>query len=199
VYEYIDEFGIRRSNSKSAAKDPRPACQSPGVQHLVPGTPSFRAVFEAELGYVCRVLVRFGVPPKDLDDLAQDVFLVVHRRRLDYDPRRPIRPWLCGIAFRVASDWRRRAHHRELGDADIDAFATEPISDRHVEAQQLVVRALSRLSFDQRAVVVLCDLEGHTAGEAAAHLGVPTGTVYSRLHEARRLFVQAVQALEEGT
>jgi RNA polymerase sigma-70 factor (ECF subfamily) len=158
--------------------------------------PSFRSVFDAELGYVCRVLLRFGILPKDLDDVVQEVFLVVHRRRLDYDPRRPIRPWLCGISFRVASDWRRRAHHRELTGEDVEDMAAESVGHRHLEAHQLVVRALARLSFEHRVVVVLCDLEGHTAPEAATHLEIPVGTVYSRLHEGRRAFVAAVHALE---
>lgn len=168
---------------------------------------SFRAVFEAELGYVCRVLLRFGVHRKDLDDLAQEVFLVVYRRRLDYDPGRPLRPWLCGIAYRVASDWRRRAVHREVLGDDALAHASEgardgpsqAVEERNLMAHQLVQRALSTLPFERRVVVVLCDLEGYSAPEAAELLGIPAGTIYSRLHEARRTFVASVRALEGAT
>jgi|SRR5688500_3335570 len=157
---------------------------------------SFREIYDAEVGYVGRVLLRFGAAPKDLEDLVQEVFVVVHKRRHDYDPSRPIRPWLCGIAFRVASDWRRRAFQREVPSSPRDEPTSLPAADRRLIAHEAVQRGLAGLSFEHRAVIVLCDLEGHTAAEACAVLGVPLGTVYSRLHEARRAFAAAVRAGE---
>ena len=53
-------------------------------------------------------LQRFGVHLPDLDDLAHDVFMVVHRKVSRLDPRGPIRPWLFGICMRVAANYRRR-------------------------------------------------------------------------------------------
>lgn len=180
---------------------PSPA-QTPSKGTVAPSAlPSFRALYDAEVGYVGRVLLRFGVPRADLDDLLQEVFVVVYRRRADFDASRPVRPWLCGIAFRVASDWRRRAFQRERGGVDIhdvndkDIVSGLPAADDRLAAHDLVQQALATLGFDHRAAIVLCDLEGHSAADAATLLGVPAGTVYSRLHHARAHFVQAVHAL----
>jgi RNA polymerase sigma-70 factor (ECF subfamily) len=165
--------------------------------------PTFRALYDAEIGYVSRVLRRFGIEPRHLEDVVQEVFVVVYKRRADFDPARPVRPWLCGIAFRVASQWRRRPAYRnevlQQGDERHERQEQTPSSspdagDRRLIAHETVLRGLSALTFEQRAVVVLCDLEGHSAVEAAALLQIPTGTVYSRLHEARRLFVLALGA-----
>jgi len=138
--------------------------------------------------------MRLGVPPRDVDDLLQEVFVVLYRKRHDYDPHRKLRPWLCGIAFRVASAWKRRAFHREVPTAlDEQQWPTTTLDEKHA-AHHTVQRALRTLSFEHRAVVVLCDLEGYTAPEAGELIGIPAGTVYSRLHEGRRLFAAAVRA-----
>src|SRR5215472_17365750 len=72
----------------------------------------FRDVFAGEFDYVWTSLRRLGVHDRDLEDVAQEVFVHVHRRLDDYDPGRPLRPWLFAFAFRCASDWRRLARHR---------------------------------------------------------------------------------------
>ena len=69
---------------------------------------TFRQIYEAELGYVYTSLRRLGVKVRHLEDLTHDVFLVVHRKLDDYDSSRPLRPWLFGIAYRVALDHKRK-------------------------------------------------------------------------------------------
>ena len=179
--------------------NPLPARYVDIVMSSPAAAPTFRALYDAEVGYVSRVLRRFGVEQRHLEDLVQEVFVVVYKRRADFDATRPIRPWLCGIAFRVASQWRRRpAHTQEVlddGDPHHDRgpSSTADAGDRRLIAHETVLRGLHALTFEQRAVVVLCDLEGHSAPEAAALLHVPIGTIYSRLHEARRLFAFALE------
>lgn len=173
---------------------PTPPQSPPAPMVAGDGARSFRSLYDAEVGYVGRTLLRFGVQPRDLDDVIQEVFVVVYRRRADFDVRRPLRPWLCGIAFRVASDWRRRVAQRDVPTENVEPESAAPVADRHLLAHEAVLQGLAGLSFEHRAAIVLCDLEGHTAAEAGALLGVPTGTVYSRLHEARRTFVAAVRA-----
>src|SRR5438552_2588961 len=73
---------------------------------------TLRALFDAHAGYVWSTLRRLGVPSADLEDLTHDVFLQVYRRLDVYDPLRPVRPWLFGFAYRIASQHRRRAHRR---------------------------------------------------------------------------------------
>ncbi|HEY5949271.1 MAG TPA: sigma-70 family RNA polymerase sigma factor, partial [Kofleriaceae bacterium] len=71
-------------------------------------TDSFYAIYERELSYVWKTLGRLGVDPSDLADAVHDVFVIVHRRWADIDFERPIRPWLFGIARRVAAGLRRK-------------------------------------------------------------------------------------------
>src|SRR5690349_23546888 len=87
--------------------------------------PEFPAVFREHLGYVWHALRRLGVRERDLEDVTHDVFLAVFRKLEQYDPARPLRPWLFGFAFRVASDYRERARHRWEVAGDLDATPDE--------------------------------------------------------------------------
>ena len=110
----------------------------------------FPAVYAAELGYVWSALRRLGVQERDVEDLCHDVFVIVFRNLAVYDARRPIRPWLFGIAFRVASDYRRSARHRrDIPGTTRDVACSAPSADEVMvrrERQRLVLRALEALS-----------------------------------------------------
>ena len=85
---------------------------------------SFEALFESELSYVCRTLRRLGVKEADLDDLAQEVFITVHRHLHEYDSSRPLKPWLFSFAFGTAANYRRLARHRAEKHEDSDVHAS---------------------------------------------------------------------------
>src|SRR3954463_5624183 len=147
-----------------------PHSQSPGVSDRAavdaPGpTVEFAGVYGAEFAYVWNTLRRLGVWERDLEDLCHDVFVIVFRILEQYDARRPIRPWLFGIAFRVASDYRRSARHRrEVTGASVDAPSTAPPADEIMqrrERQRLVMQALEALELERRAVFVMHDIDGH--------------------------------------
>ena len=94
--------------------DPGSPSQIPGVEER-----EFRTIFEQELSYVWHTLRRLGVRGDDVRDQAQEVFMIVHRLLPEFDRTRPLRPWLFGIAFRVASAYRDKARYRtteELGE-----------------------------------------------------------------------------------
>jgi RNA polymerase sigma-70 factor (ECF subfamily) len=154
---------------------------------------AFRA-FEAELDYVHRSLLRHGVAPADAEDLAQDVFLIVWRRWADFDRGRPLRPWLAGIAFKVASDHlkrRRRWEPRAWLDPPDHAPGGEELLSA-ARARALAMRCLAALDERQRALIVLHDLDGVPMREIARLLSVPLFTAYSRLRAARRAFTDVV-------
>jgi len=159
----------------------------------------FREIYGQCFDYVWSTLRRFGVWDKDLEDAAHELFIVVHRRLDDYDRARPIKPWLVGIAFRVASDFRRRAsNRREIMDDEVVAVddkrsQLEMVTER--EAKALVARALESLDDDKRLVFVLHELEGRSIPEVAEQTGVPLNTCYSRLRLARERFTEAVRAI----
>ncbi len=157
----------------------------------------FRAVYEAQFAYVWRSLRRLGVRDRDLEDVAHDVFVALYRGFEEFDRTRPIRPWLFGIAFRVASDYRRRARHRlEVPSDASDVAADDPAADERIEARearQLVLEALGTLDLDRRAVFVMHDLDGYSMPEIARTLDAPLNTLYSRLRLAREQFARAVR------
>lgn len=181
-----------------------PSDLTAAASELSSGEQHFRQVYEDCFGYVWSILRRLGVFDRELEDAVHDVFIVFHRRIADFDHSRPARPWLAGIAARVASDFRRRAvNRREQVTAEPDAPASAPGQEAELQAREartLVRQALDRLDSDRRTVLVLCDLEGFTAPEVAELLELPLNTAYSRLRLARRDFEAAVRALRgEGT
>jgi RNA polymerase sigma-70 factor (ECF subfamily) len=159
----------------------------------------FRAVFEREFGYVWLSLRRLGVAERDLEDVAQNVFLQVYRRLDDYDASRPASPWLFAFAVRCASDWRRLARHRiELLGERTDPPSPEPAPDERVagnEALSLLLRALEHIEMDRRAVLILYELDEVPMKEIAASLGIPLFTAYSRLRLARAELSAALVSL----
>ena len=161
--------------------------------------PHFDNLFEAHFAYVYRSLLRMGVPDREAEDVAQDVFVVVHRRLHTYDPERPVKPWLFGIAHHLARDWRRRSssRHETLDHAAPDDPRTDP-GIRAVEAAQLVHRALRAIPDDRRAVFVLYELDRVAMLEVAQALSIPVDTGYSRLRVARAEFRDAITALRGG-
>src|SRR6266849_1516490 len=107
------------------------------ADHGAQPTGDFDAIYGAEFPYVWHSLRRLGVQGRDLEDLTHDVFATAFRRRADYDPSRPMRPWLFGIAFRVASEFRRRAHTaRVVADETADALQPGLLPDEEVAARQ---------------------------------------------------------------
>ncbi len=160
----------------------------------------FRSIFRAEYIYVCRTFCRLGVRPGEVEDLAQELFVLVHRHLHSFDRTRSVRAWLYGFVVRLAANYRRlRRHTMVEGDCDLDGLrVASPSHARDAETRDLVLRALARLDDEKRLVLVLFDLEGFGAQEIADMTGVPLNTVYSRVRLAREAFRAAVQAASSG-
>ena len=136
-----------------------------------------------------------------VDDVLHDVFLVVHRRLDDYDGRSSMRSWLYGVARRVALHHRRSGVRRVRREHQAPTPAPQAQPDDFVarrEAARWVEAFVATLAPEQRAVFVLCEVEGLPAPEVAAATGVKLNTVYSRLRLARRRFEHAVAQRAEG-
>ena len=136
---------------------------------------------------------------RELEDVAQDVFVQVHRRWNQYDPARPIRPWLFAFAARLASDHRQLARHRVevIGTRD-DRAGAAPGADEVLERAgdvALVMCALEAIDIQRRAVFILHELDEYSMKEVTEVLGIPLFTGYSRLRVARDEFTKAVRQL----
>jgi RNA polymerase sigma-70 factor (ECF subfamily) len=162
--------------------------------------PDFQQLYEENLDYVWSSLRRLGVHPAHLEDTAHDVFITAWRKLSDYDPARPLKPWLFGIAFRVASDFRERASvRREVQGEEVERVDERPTADALIHEQQrraLVRRALEAIPVERRAVFIMHELDGAPIPEVASALDVPLNTAYSRLRLARRDFEAEVQRLQ---
>jgi len=187
-----DAGGVSASPSLGSASEP-PAGPSPETPSL-----DFRTIFELEVGYVMRTLRRLSVAQADVEDLAHDVFLAVHQELHRYDCARPLRPWLFGFAFRIASHYRRKAgreteleHAESLPDGN---DAPDALLEKE-RRRRLVLAALDGIELSRRAVFVLHELDGFTCDEIARTLEIPVGTTYSRLRLARQDFSSAMTRL----
>ena len=111
------------------------------------------------------------------EDIAQEAFLAAVRSLDGFDRGRPFGPWLHRIVVNRAIDWARARQLRgetELVHAVAATELTAPIDDS-------LLAALAALPLDHRAVIVLRHLLEYTPGEIAELLGLPRGTVNSRL------------------
>jgi RNA polymerase sigma-70 factor (ECF subfamily) len=85
----------------SAASNQAGVMGTPAIAPRLSSPVDFDSLFDAELDYVWNALRRLGVREADLDDEVNEVFLRVHRQLAQYDPSRPVRPWLFAFAARV--------------------------------------------------------------------------------------------------
>ena len=121
----------------------------------------------------------------DAEDVVQEVFVRASRNAADYDGRtESARAWLFGIAARIIQERRRSL--RRLSRALV-RFGAHSSSSHHAEPQRLDIdKALRRMSEAKRVVLVLAEVEGFTCDEVANILSIPVGTVWTRLHHARK-------------
>ncbi len=178
---------------------PRPTKSAPDEARSLAARPTFRDVFERELSYVYNSLRRLGIRSADLPDATQEVFATVAGLLDDYDPERPLRPWLFGIAYRVGMRYVGVAHRRrevpsEIPEAPDSSPGAEDAALRK-ETRDLVRLALEKVEPNRRAVLILSYLEGKSVPEIAETLQIPLNSAYSRLHRAKQEFAEAARRL----
>ena len=142
-------------------------------------------LFERHHRAVHRYLARHLHASRDeADDLVQDTFLEVQRSAAGYRGSGAVRSWIVAVAGNLARRHiRDRIRHREVTAATIvrDPDDTATRSD----LRALLTAAIGALPPDLRAAFVLCEIEDVPGVEAARTLGIPAGTLWRRLHDAR--------------
>jgi RNA polymerase sigma-70 factor (ECF subfamily) len=138
----------------------------------------------------------------DVEDVVHATFLTAAKRAAAFDGRASCRPWLLGIAARLVQ--RRRRSMARFGRMLVDlatnlrvAQIADP-SELLAARDQLtrVERAFDQLSEAKRAVLFLAEVEGMSCEQIAHALEIPIGTVWTRLHHARRQLSITLQETE---
>jgi RNA polymerase sigma-70 factor, ECF subfamily len=177
----------------------RVALPTPAVPRMPGADPRLRAAVSNHVALVWRVLRRTGLGAADAEDASQDVFWVLAQRFADV-PERAQKSFLVSTALRVASDRKQSKWHRSVSSGlDVDARASDaPLPDEALDIRRagaLLDEALATLEEFERSVFVLVELEQMTRGEVAEVLGIPEGTVASRLKRARDSLESALRRL----
>ena len=133
------------------------------------------------------------------EEVVQETVLAAWRKYDQYDPGRGSeRAWMFGIARNVAAT-RHRRNQRHLRAVPTDPVADSGIDDAElarVAERSLIADAIRALSPDHRDVVAAAYWDGLSTKEIAAQLGIPDGTVKSRLHYALRILRAHLQEFE---
>jgi len=150
-------------------------------------------LFDRLCNDVTRFLGRLAyIDSQDVQDCVQDVFLAVFRSASSYRQRSGVKTWVLAIAGNVARErWRKTARGRSVRDQlALDVFRVEgPSLECATVTKDLILRverSIKTLPHDLRVAFVMCDVEELPGVEVAHALGIPNGTLYRRLHEARQ-------------
>lgn len=141
---------------------------------------------------VCRRVLRHDA---DADDATQATFLVLARKAGSVRDRHGLANWLFGVARNVAARAKQARARRAAHEAKVPPRPPQQVASDFAE---LLDAELAKLPAAYRVAVVLCDLEGHTIADAAKHLGIPPGTVASRLARGRERLADRLRKLGLG-
>jgi RNA polymerase sigma-70 factor (ECF subfamily) len=167
--------------------------------------PSFDEIYAEWFPHVVRWLRAIGARPGDLEDLAQETFLIVDRKLATFRGG-SFPAWLYAIALRVCANHRRLAWFRSVLFQPVDDAATEsrgssatPESDlARRQLAEVADAALAGMSEKHRRAFVLFEIEEYSGEEIAELEGIPVATVWTRLHHARKEFKVRALALSAG-
>jgi len=159
-------------------------------------TAALGALFDRHHVPVYRLISRLlRMEASAIDDLVQTTFMEVWRSARKYDARGSVRSFLFGIAANTVRHHIRSAKRRRDALTDLpEPLPPRAPDDIAIRTQQMIrlVAALEELPHDLRVAYVMCDLEDIPGVDAARALDVRAGTLWRRLHEARRALREAI-------
>ncbi len=158
----------------------------------------FEKTFRQRYPLVCRLVRGFGVAAPQVEDAAQEVFIVLYRRRDEFEAGDGVPTSLVyGVARRVSANYRRKAQRRRDGAAldDRRLVAVGSGAEERMELQSkaaVVRRALEAMDDAKRCVFVMVEVEGMSVKDFAAAFDINVNTAHARLRAARREVERAV-------
>lgn len=160
------------------------------------GRARVRAMFDAHHQLVWRSLRRYGLDPESAADVTQQAFVVALERVADIWPGSE-RAFLIGAALRIARSMRRSSARYQLEtQLEERLIQAGPHPEKRASTVELLDRVLGQLDDGLVEVFVLFDIEGMSGPELARALGIPPGTVASRVRRAREAFRAAAARME---
>ena len=161
-----------------------------------------RTLYDRFGGLVFTVAHRMLKERQRAEEVTQHVFLPAWRNADQFEPGRDFAPWLATIARRAAIDVLRREQRRPVGSLEVadladSALVTMAPSAEQIEMVWSVRAAIEGLEPDEREIVKMQHLEGHTHAEIAERLDIAVGTVKSRSHRAHRRLANRLAHLQE--
>jgi RNA polymerase sigma-70 factor (ECF subfamily) len=164
---------------------------------------AFTPLYDRHQEAVARFVARATRRSPDVEDIVQETFLCAARKAASFDGRASCRPWLLGIAARHILHARRTLtrfrgfleRHRRL---EILPPAPDPQQDAEKQQEyRRLEQSIAGLSEAKRVVLLLTEIEDMTCEQVAAALDIPIGTVWTRLHHARRELREALNQAEK--
>jgi RNA polymerase sigma factor (sigma-70 family) len=188
----------RRATSQSSVRGDVPPTPDPEILRQLAGGEigALGELYDRYQEPIRRFVARATCDAEDVDDLVHATFLAAAKSAARYDGRPSCRPWLIGIAAQLLRR-RRQSFGRFLAVlSSLRAVRPSAADPRPaLQARSDVEWALVRISAAKRIALLMAEVEGLSCPEIAAALGVPLGTVWTRLHAARR---EVRRVLEEG-
>lgn len=148
---------------------------------------------------------RFSGTPQEAEDLVQDIFLKLYNSLEKYDFQKDFSAWFLTLARNhLIDEYRHQRQEKSLRDnldeLTLSAAVTDGPENNYLsrESSELIRQALSELSPDLRTVLILREIEGYGYEEIAEKLGVPLGTVKSRVNRARIQLAEVIMKRTGG-
>lgn len=157
----------------------------------------FEVLYRRHFELVWALTGHFGVPSGARDDVAQEVWMTIHRRLAAIDPRASSRAWVAAITRHVALHHHRTHARRSRKHEALSYVVLDRTMPDALEQRAAIDDSLARLDDDQREVFLLVAVEELTGPEVSEILGIPVNTVYSRLRLARARLARLVTSLED--
>lgn len=156
---------------------------------------SFRKIYDATGGFVYNVALRVVGNNEDAQEVTQEVFLTVHHKLKEFRFQSSFKTWIYRIAVNHAINFAKKNSKNKNTleyDENINAVAVPAQAGNHLDQEvqeQLVQKLLDGLNPDQRACVVLRNIQGLSYQEIADSLGINLNTVRTRLKRAREALI----------
>ena len=158
------------------------------LQAVISGSSdAFGQIFLRHRDHAYGLAYQYTQNKEDALDVVQDAFIKAYQNLSRFDRKREFGPWFLTIVRNQSIDFLRKRKRRRV--EDLPPVLADHYAQKKTERRVLrldIRRAMAKLADYQRTIIFLKDYQGHSYAEIAEILGIPLGTVMSRLHHARR-------------